>query len=432
MPTLSNGTIRKVKSWPIIGNGFSIYKDSERFFKNCKQEYGNIFSISILNQEMTVITESSNFDAFLRKSKSVTTDNFTSNLASKLLRIPNDIFHKTFRPQVEIFRSCLAKNKLEDYNKRLVDEVITTIEHVKGGHHELYQFIGEIVFIAGGASLFSKGIFDKKKYKGFRDYDNASPIIMSGLVPHWLLYRANKGFVSLTNALNDVNKDGFSDLCKKIESQNNDVGLNQKEKGIAQFSLFWAANANTVNIAFWAVVRMLDDKEATKNIKKEISEVNITDIYDQNTLNKLELINSLIYEALRCYTGVAMIRDVIEDITIALPDNQAISFNKGDRFCLYPRLSYINKDNFEKPEQFIYDRFFKKPELYQRMYSWGGGNNICPGRFFAANEIKIMIFILLKKYDFKLLDKIPPYDTKRLMMPTTCPTKKCRSYITRT
>jgi cytochrome P450 len=39
---------------------------------------------------------------------------------------------------------------------------------------------------------------------------------------------------------------------------------------------------------------------------------------------------------------------------------------------------------------------------------WGLGNHACPGRFFAANQMKIFLCHVLLKYNFKLADGSVP------------------------
>ena len=36
--------------------------------------------------------------------------------------------------------------------------------------------------------------------------------------------------------------------------------------------------------------------------------------------------------------------------------------------------------------------------------TWGYGNHACPGRFFADNELKVLLIELLRKWDFRVAD----------------------------
>jgi cytochrome P450 len=75
---------------------------------------------------------------------------------------------------------------------------------------------------------------------------------------------------------------------------------------------------------------------------------------------------------------------------------------------------------YENPETFDPYRFLKLRQVPGREHSaalvsvspehmgFGFGKHACPGRFFAANEIKIALCHILLKYDFKLADGTVP------------------------
>lgn len=75
---------------------------------------------------------------------------------------------------------------------------------------------------------------------------------------------------------------------------------------------------------------------------------------------------------------------------------------------------------YENPEQFDGYRFLKlsqNPATEQMSHfvatspqhlAFGHGKHACPGRFFAANEVKITLAHILLKYDLKLDDTNPP------------------------
>jgi cytochrome P450 len=75
---------------------------------------------------------------------------------------------------------------------------------------------------------------------------------------------------------------------------------------------------------------------------------------------------------------------------------------------------------YENPDTFDPYRFVKLRQVSGREHSahlvaaspehmgFGYGNHACPGRFFAANEVKIALCHMLLKYEFKLADGTAP------------------------
>ena len=60
------------------------------------------------------------------------------------------------------------------------------------------------------------------------------------------------------------------------------------------------------------------------------------------------------------------------------------------------------------PHQLILRTLRLSPQLAKEiitklLISWGYGNHVCPGRFFASNEMKIALCFMLLRYDFEFL-----------------------------
>lgn len=75
---------------------------------------------------------------------------------------------------------------------------------------------------------------------------------------------------------------------------------------------------------------------------------------------------------------------------------------------------YDNPETFD-PHRFLKMRRTPGQETHAQLVSpspehlgFGLGTHACPGRFFAANEIKIFLCHMLLKYDFKLVEGTVP------------------------
>ena len=76
----------------------------------------------------------------------------------------------------------------------------------------------------------------------------------------------------------------------------------------------------------------------------------------------------------------------------------------------------ISPDNYEDPLRYNPYRFMKMREnpseesrahlvsISPQHFGFGHGLHACPGRFFAANEVKIALAHILLKYDWKLAE----------------------------
>lgn len=102
---------------------------------------------------------------------------------------------------------------------------------------------------------------------------------------------------------------------------------------------------------------------------------------------------------------------------IQLSDGTQIA--KGDSLAV-PNVWMWDEKFYEAPNTFDPYRFLKKRQTpgwgthahliipSAEHLGWGLGNHACPGRFFAANEIKIFLCHALLKYDFQLAEGSVP------------------------
>jgi len=96
--------------------------------------------------------------------------------------------------------------------------------------------------------------------------------------------------------------------------------------------------------------------------------------------------------------------------------------------CLFPQFNHFDPSVFANPTQFVYDRFLTTDGSTKKFYSaagtelrhafipFGGGSSMCPGRFFAVNEMKLLVLNLLARFEFAVDSNVPepPVDLARL------------------
>ncbi|OCK73252.1 cytochrome P450 [Lepidopterella palustris CBS 459.81] len=131
------------------------------------------------------------------------------------------------------------------------------------------------------------------------------------------------------------------------------------------------------------------------------------------SLTKLRLMDSFMKESQRTspVTLIPINRVAVENFT--LPDGTKVP--KGATLGL-PVTKMKDGTVFENPEEFDGYRFYKMRQQPGNEQKWqfvstsnehvsfGHGKHACPGRFFASNEIKIILAHLLTKYEWKLKD----------------------------
>jgi len=186
---------------------------------------------------------------------------------------------------------------------------------------------------------------------------------------------------------------------------------------LLQLSLTMAAIHTTADLAKTTLLQYAQHPEVMDDLRKELLEVMPNGGWDKLTLYKLQLLDSSIKEAqrLKPIGAVSLGRVVMDDVT--LPDGSVLPKNSEILVSSHPMW---DEKVFPDPEKYDAHRFVnirQTPGNENRgqltttenhFLAFGRGKHECPGRFFAANEVKIAMAYALMNYDIRLMgDKKP-------------------------
>lgn len=205
------------------------------------------------------------------------------------------------------------------------------------------------------------------------------------------------------------------------------------DAALAQLSLSMAAIHTTGDLITQVIYDLCEHPDLIRPLREEAISVLGADGWKRTSLYNLKLMDSVIKESQRIKPAgmgtyprfcvffianisiVSMRRLATEDVT--LKDGRRIP--KDSMVAVSGHWSW-DDSIYENPDQFDGYRFYKmsqNPKTEQMSHlvatspqhlAFGHGKHACPGRFFAANEIKIALVHILLKYDFKLDESSPP------------------------
>ncbi|KAJ5564247.1 hypothetical protein N7513_000489 [Penicillium frequentans] len=181
-----------------------------------------------------------------------------------------------------------------------------------------------------------------------------------------------------------------------------------------QVALSLAAIHTTSNLLTNIMYDLAAYPEYFQPLRDEITAVIAEDgELKKTSLLKLKLMDSVMKESQRTHpiSMTSLNRLALE----AIPLSDGTIIPKGAMIAVS---AHINQDEtiYPSPEKYDGYRFLKKRQepghehkhqfvtTTRESYGFGHGVHACPGRFFAANESKILLIHLLLKYDWKLKD----------------------------
>ncbi|KAF5546224.1 ent-kaurene oxidase [Fusarium napiforme] len=186
---------------------------------------------------------------------------------------------------------------------------------------------------------------------------------------------------------------------------------------LLQISLSLVAIHTTSDLLMETLFNIAQHPELFQALREEITDVLSIEGLKKTALYNLKLMDSVIKESQRLRPALLGFfrRQAMADIT--LPNGDVI--RKGEKIVCDATHMW-NRDYYEEAAKFDGYRFLrmreaseqdKHPHLVSTSFDhlgFGHGNHACPGRFFAANEIKIALCHMLLKYDWKLADGVIP------------------------
>ncbi|NWI13885.1 CP8B1 hydroxylase, partial [Crypturellus soui] len=458
-PPLDKGLI------PWLGYALDFRKDSSEFLKRMQRKHGDIFTVLLGGYYFTFVMDPFCFGAIVKESRSkLDFEKFATELVLRVFGYqPIVATHK-------IIQLSSTKHLMGDGLIVMTQAMMDNLQklmlfRLNSGEGErtwqedgLFNYCYNIVFRAGYLALYGsepyQGADNKEKahehdrvqsnelFYEFRKYDRLFPRLAYAVLPpkdKIEAERLKRLFWRRLSVKRSRQKDNISRWVSDQEQFLAENGVPEYMRDRFMFLLLWASQGNTGPAAFWLLLYLMHHPEAMKAVKEEVDKVsresgqqvkrgsppiNIT----KDMLNQTPVLDSALEETLRLTAAPILIRSVLQDMTLKTGKGTEYTLRSGDRVALFPHASVqMDPEIHPEPHQFKYNRFLNPDGTKKTFYKdgkklkyftmpWGAGTSICPGRFFASNEMKLFVFLMLSYYDLELLngkEEVPPIDTSR-------------------
>ncbi|CAF0911051.1 unnamed protein product [Rotaria sordida] len=416
---------------PFLGFGLEMFKDPIGFIYSLYLKYGKTFVIYLASNRWVYFYDEQTYLTKVLKSSDLSIDGFLIDLSVNGLGLRREYLSNEDIQQIILkqFHQYLVGNELEILNKRVHNSLIEsmkldgkTIQDNQTKIVNLFDHFSEFMLYAGTEGLFGHSFVTEQRnstpdfYKLFQEFEKASVLGILRIPFRSILYKSTfenrlkfvKRFSSLK--LNNGESNLIHAREELFRSDQYKHLFSEYDIGALQAAMIWVALINTAPISCWVVVNLLLHPEALEAVKQELRE-NIpsssTLIYDKETLAKLKILESCINESMRRTINVASTRQAMTDTTIECIDKTKVGLRKGD-MLIYPAfLKHFDPNLFgPSPYEYQYDRFVKKsnePKAPSVMF-FGCGLHMCPGRFWAINEIKILVALIIQHMDIEFIN----------------------------
>ncbi|KAI7814564.1 cytochrome P450 7A1 isoform X1 [Triplophysa rosa] len=437
-----------VSGLPFIGVTLDYARDPLGLIRDTRKKYGDVFTCKIVRKYFTFITDPFSFSLVVRQSKNLDFQKFAMGFSQRVFGhadFTSPVFSGSYREVHSIFRQTLQGPPLQELAQSMLGNLQAVLGRGLSREHGwveegLQNFTNRIMFEAGFLTLFGRdaGLLRsdgvkcgktcmQKAAQDFLVFDRAFPALAAGVpiglcMPAW---RAREALAE--ELLHDElhRRNCISDLIQRRMDAFDRMHLDETGKARTHVCMLWASQANTLPAAFWSLYYTLRSAEALAAARSEVHRVlsgqalNDPDrpvSLSREQLDSMTVLESIIEEALRLSSASIMIRVAKDNFTLTLDSGETVAIRKGDFIALYPQLIHLDPDIYPDPTEFKYNRFLdergeRKSNFFKNgrrlkhfLVPFGSGVSECPGRFFAVNEIKEFLTLVLWFYDLELDD----------------------------
>jgi sterol 14-demethylase len=159
----------------------------------------------------------------------------------------------------------------------------------------------------------------------------------------------------------------------------------------------------------WVLIELLRHPEHLQKVVAEID--HLFDAYGGVTfesLRQMPKLENVIKEALRLHPPlILLLRKVMRDLQV-----KDYVVKAGKYVCVAPSVTHRIAELFPDPDTFDPDRYTPERAEDRNLYGWqafGGGKHKCSGNAFALFQIKAIISVLLRRYEFELVNSPESY-----------------------
>ncbi|KAG9494675.1 7-alpha-hydroxycholest-4-en-3-one 12-alpha-hydroxylase-like [Eleutherodactylus coqui] len=466
-PPLEKGTI------PWLGYGIEFRKNTYAFLEKMQKKHGDIFTVQLAGYYITFITDPLSFGSIVKEFRAkLDFDDFAIHLVARVFGYHSRTDdHKLLE---KASKKHLKGDGLVVITKAMMKNLQNLMLHNIGDGQKKWQQDGlfhysyNIVFRAGYLALFgnepAKNQESLKKAKKFdqdhsdelfgefRKYDKLFPRLAYAVLPpkdKMEAERLKRLFWTMLSVKRTLQKENISGWITDQSQYKAENGMPEYMQDRFMFLLLWASQGNTGPACFWLLLYLMKHPDAIEAVRGEVENVlketgqqvkaggpliNLT----RDMLLKTPIMDSAIEETLRLTAAPMLTRSVKDDMILKMSNGKKYAIRQGDLIALFPYTAlHMDQDIYPEPKKFKYNRFLKKDGTKKTDFfkngkllkfftmPWGAGTTICPGRFFAVNEVKQFIFLMLSYFEFKLVnpkEEIPGIDQNRwgfgIMQPT--------------
>ncbi|MGZ8243198.1 cytochrome P450 [Methylomagnum sp.] len=426
---------------PLVGHIPQFGKNPHAFMMRLRQQLGDVAEFKFFHQNMVLLTGPEASEAFYRAPDEVLDQAPAYKLMTPIFGkgVVFDAPIPKKNQQLQMLMPALRDKPMRTYSDVIVGEVLGMVKDWgEAGQVDLLEFTKELTIYTASHCLLGSEfrhelsaefaevyhdlerslqpiayVFPNLPLPAFKRRDRAR-IKLHGMVEQIMAKRAQSAEKS-TNVFQMLIDASYEDGSK----------LSSHEiTGMLTAAVF-AGHHTSSGTAAWVLIELLRNPEELRKVVAELDELFGTDgKVTFESLRQIPRLENVIKEVLRLHPPlILLMRKVMKDFHV-----KDYVIKAGKFVCAAPSVSHRIPELFTDPEKFDPDRYSSERAEDKNQYGWqafGGGRHKCSGNAFALFQLKAIFCVLLREYEFELVNPAESYRddyTKMVVEPgSPCP-----------
>ncbi|PWR22203.1 cytochrome P450 [Zavarzinia compransoris] len=410
---------------PWIGHMLAFASNPFKFVERAAREAGEVAAFRLLGQRIVLLTGDEASEAFYRSSDEQLDQSAAYKLMTPIfgegLVFDAPIARKN--EQLRMLMPALRVEAMRDHSTKIVQEVEDIIAGWgDAGEIELVEFMKQLTINTASHCLLGREF----RYELSTEFAHIYHDLEQGVHP--LAYhfpnlpipkfrrrdKARKRLQELVGAI--VRKRASqaekpSDMFQSLIDMRYEDGAKLDENEITGLLVgaIFAGHHTSSGTAAWVLLELLKNPPVLRAARQELDALlgRKGDVTFQS-LREMPVLENVLKEVLRLHPPlIILMRQVSEDLHV-----KGYTIKAGDMVWASPPVTHRMSRLFSNPAAFDPDRFSPERREDRNLMAYqpfGGGKHKCSGNAFAMFQIKAIFAVLLRRYDFELVDAPESY-----------------------
>ncbi len=408
---------------PMVGHMAEWMRNPFALLMRARREGGEVVEFDLLGQSMVLLTGPQANEAFFRAPDDQICRREAYKLMTKIFGegVVFDAPGDRLGQQLQMTMKFLRDHKMRGYPPIIQDETMTLLQGWgSGGQVDLLKSMQDLTLFGSSRCLIGpefRGSMDEEFRILYEDLEKGvNPIAyFQPDLPLPSFKRRDAARVRLVERvevilerrkkLGEAPQDGLQALLEATYKDGEHLGAHEIT-GLL-IAMMMAGHHTSAGTGTWVIVELLRNPRFLGRLRVELDAVwphgsELT--YDR--LRQMRFLGDVLKEVLRLHPPlIFLLRKVLREFRY-----NSYVVPEGAMLCAAPVVSHRLGSVFENPDAFDPDRFARGEA--DNPFAWipfGGGKNKCTGNAFGMLQLKAIIAVMLREYDFALVDAPKKY-----------------------